>query len=92
MLHNVQRYSMVNCLLTQNYKNNISKCKTIRFVYGEEIVGLDNNEEVYLKVKTDDFVYRIMAGTYDASATPFVELIKAELMAAIFDSYNKLRR
>jgi len=65
---------------------------TIRFEYAEEIVGLDNNEEVYQKVKTDDFVYRIMAGTYDATATPFVELIKAELMATIFDSYNKLRR
>ena len=66
--------------------------KTIRFEYGEEMVGLDNNEEVYLKVKTDDFVYRIMAGTYDATATPFVELIKAELMSAVFESYNKLRR
>lgn len=65
---------------------------TIRFKYAEEIVGLDNNEEVYQKVKTDDFVYRIMADTYDATATPFVELIKAELMATIFDSYNKLRR
>ena len=65
---------------------------TIRFEYAEEIVGLDNNEEVYQKVKTDDFVYRIMAGTYDATATPFVELIKAELMATIFKSYNKLRR
>ena len=65
---------------------------TIRFKYAEEIVGLDNNEEVYQKVKTDDFVYRIMAGTYDSTATPFVELIKAELMATIFKSYNKLRR
>ena len=65
---------------------------TIRFEYAEEIVGLDNNEEVYQKVKTDDFVYRIMAGTYDSTATPFVELIKAELMATIFKSYNKLRR
>ena len=66
--------------------------KTFRFEYGEEIVGLDNNEEVFLKVRTDGFVYRLLAGTYDATATPFVELIRAKLMAAIFDSHYKLRR
>lgn len=66
--------------------------KTIKFEYGEEMVGLDNNEEVYHKIKTNDFVYRILAGTYISNAIPFVDLVRAELMSAIFGSHQSLRR
>ena len=66
--------------------------ESIKFEYGEEMVGLDNNEEVYHKIRTKNFVYRILAGTYDSTAAPFVELIRAELMAEIFGSHQSLRR
>ena len=65
---------------------------TIRFEYGEEIIGLDNHEEVYHKIKTNDFVYRILAGAYNSTTTPFVDLVRAELASKIFDSHLSLHR
>ena len=66
--------------------------ETIKFLYGEEMVGLDNNEEVFYKIRSKKFTYRILADRYDSTATPFVELICAELMSAIFSSHTELRR
>lgn len=66
--------------------------EAIEFKYGEEMVGLDNNEEVFYKIKTKNFTYRILADRYDSTATPFVELLRAELMADILGSHQSLRR
>lgn len=66
--------------------------ETIRFEYGEEMAGLNNSEEVYYKIRSNTFVYSIMAGSYNSTATPFVDLIRAELMSKIFGSHQSLRR
>lgn len=61
------------------------------FIYDEEIVGLDNNEEVFYKIMLEGFVYRMQTDT-ETDSTPFVALIRAVLLNNIFGDYAYLRK
>lgn len=62
------------------------------FAYDEEIVGLDNNEEVFYKIMLEGFVYRMQTDTVTNDPTPFVALIRAILLNEIFGDYTYLRK
>lgn len=62
------------------------------FTYDEEIVGLDNNEEVFYKIMLEGFVYRMQTDTVTDDPTPFVALIRAILLNEIFGDYTYLRK
>lgn len=62
------------------------------FAYDEEIVGLDNNEEVFYKIMLEGFVYRMQTDTVTDDPTPFVALIRAILLNEIFGDYTYLRK
>lgn len=68
--------------------------ETFKFVYQEEIVGLDNHEEAFYKIELDDFAYRILSSSYESAPgpEPFAVLLSAVLMDAIFDDYQKIKR
>jgi hypothetical protein len=62
------------------------------FTYDEEIVGLDNNEEVFYKIMLEGFVYRMQTDTVTDDPTPFVALVRAILLNEIFGDYTYLRK
>lgn len=62
-----------------------------KFVYDDEMGGLDNQEEVYYKIDLDDFVYRVLSRSFQASPEPFVSLLKAVLLYSIWGNYRMLR-
>ena len=68
------------------YSNHVFK-----FVYDDEMGGLDNQEEVYYKIDLDDFVYRVLSRSFQASSEPFVSLLKAVLLDSIWGNYRMLR-
>lgn len=65
---------------------------SLHFAYDEEIVGLDNNEEVFYKIMLEGFVYRMQTDTVTDDPTPFVALIRAILLNEIFGDYTYLRK
>lgn len=65
--------------------------KRLKFVYNEEIFGLYNNEEVYYRISLNSLVYRIASDSYNSSYTPFLELLKAELVLNIFEGEERIR-
>lgn len=66
--------------------------ENLEFRFDEEMVGLDNNEEVYYKVILGDYVYRIPASTEHIGNAPLVGLVKAVLANAVFEDYRYLKQ
>lgn len=65
---------------------------SFNFIYQDETVGLDNQEEVYYKIQLDNFTYKVKAANYESDASPFVNLICAVLKKLIFDDYQLIQR
>lgn len=61
------------------------------FIYDDELGGLDNHEELFYKIKLDDFTYRIMSRSFQESSEPFSDLIRAVLLDAIWDDHRILK-
>ena len=68
------------------YPNEIFK-----FTYDDEIVGLDNNEDLFYKIKLDKFTYRVLSRSFQASPEPFASLIKAVLLDTIWGNHQMLK-
>lgn len=61
------------------------------FTYDKEMVGLDNHEELFYKIELDDFTYRALSRSFQASPEPFAALTKAVLLDAIWGDHQKLK-
>lgn len=68
------------------YSNDI-----FNFTYDDEIVGLDNHEDLFYKISLDNFTYRVLSRSFQASPEPFAALIKAVLLDTIWGNHQILK-
>ena len=61
----------------------------IKASYEEEILGLQNNEEVYLKLSMLDLFYRAKDDTFE-NESPYAFLLRYGLIGKIFGDFKKL--
>lgn len=61
----------------------------IKATFEEEILGLQNNEEVYLKLSMLDLIYRAKDDTI-GNESPFAFLLRFGLISKIFGDFKKL--
>lgn len=66
--------------------------EVFQYTYDEEIVGLNNNEDVYYKITLDNFIYRIQANSIPEEPTALYTLLRAIISDAVFDEYTFLKR
>jgi len=66
--------------------------ESLEFRFDEEIFGLDNNEEVFYKIRLKKFEYRIPSSTKHFGLQPLVELVQAVFSDVIFENYLFLKR
>lgn len=65
----------------------------LEFSYTEELKGLADQEETFVKFILDDFTYNWMGTSpLKVNAQPFMELIKASLQECIFNDFRAVKR
>ena len=63
-----------------------------KFIFREEISGMDNHEDLFYRIELDDFNYRILADkSFKLSYEPFSELVRVVLLERILGDFRKYR-
>lgn len=61
-----------------------------KFIYTEELGGIQGKEEMIYKLSTSNITYRMLSLTFEKSEAPFTALLKAELRHLLFENFRDM--